>query len=312
MRDRLVEALEELREDPEAREDPIQRDYRRKQQEELTKKLEELRQSIRWNQQAYVATGRKRRLALRKIRTSKRVSIETLAKAGDGVPRKTDLIAYESGRVGLPQVALEQVLAALTRECGEPITLDALDLVARELKDVHLVSETTTWGRYPERKLMRPSLVVFDPETHELEIGRSNTRVGPMTVDYLRVRQDTAMTPGNLRILNAKHPGLELTILIRGRARFTLTRQPLPAESLEDRGFHPPGEEEGLVLDRIFHPGDIAIFDSGLYHRFEALCDEVLVVSINLGGSIDLARVMGPIVERRRPSPPNPPTFGSG
>ena len=304
MRDRLRKERDKQKVEPKGREDPMARDLRLLRHDRLDEKVQELERSIKWNSQAYVATGRKRRLALRKLRIAKKVSIESLASSSKDMPRKTDLVAYESGRVGLPPTALDHVLAELSLACGETVNLDELDRVARKLRDVHFVPDTTAWGVYPDRKPKHPSKVVFDPHSHEFKMGRSNTRLGPMTVDFLSVRQQTATTPGNLRILNSKHAGLELTILVLGKARFTVTTHKLPPEELDDRNFQPPSEEDGLVCDQVFMPGDVAIFDSGLYHRFECLSDEALVVSVNLGGSVDLARVMGPIVKKRRVQPP--------
>ncbi len=277
---------------------------------------------LRWaarQRQMFRSRQSGRRLAARRLRVcgrgdkplpariSRRDLAESIVDGGDskplGVKRRDDrerwinevhlaLRSYEGDRLGLDDKGLGLILHAISSRLGEDVDLETVDAFADQIKAAHSVLETAPWKQYPDdMTLLRPASVVMDRAHAVLRTARSKTCLGPIEVEFIEMEQTWPEAAGSLRILNARHAGLELAVVLQGRARLTLSQERLPDERLADRVSFTVGEGS-VVHDGIYHQGDVLVFDSSRYHRVECMSERCQFVSILIGGNVAIGHAL--------------------
>lgn len=260
---------------------------------------EELDDCLDWSH-AFRGRGLCRRLAFRHQRLQRDHTLASLAQqlgASIGEPpskHERRLELYEAGRLAPASTELFAWWAQIAGTAQ--VALADADRIGARLLDIHLVRETA------EQKRLRPCSsdacfrAASGPEMHwRPELGEalrwqvSPTVFGGISLDILDATLPQPVERSAVKLVNAFHPGFEISLLTRGRALITLSRTPFPAE---DHDARPELSAEGA--DIAFHgcvkAGEIMAFPSHLYHRAEFLDQANQIVSINISRNIELAR----------------------
>lgn len=154
-----------------------------------------------------------------------------------------------------------------------------LKSVAGRLRRLHDVAET-----WEEQSLQNQRLFTrYCPadERHDLKLFTSRTIYGAITIDSIFARLPRAIQGiSPVRIQNACHSGYEISILVSGRVRLTMSEQPLTENELKVK-------DDG---SDVYEAPEVLCFPSGYFHHVEFLGKQNHVISINLRRNVILAR----------------------
>jgi transcriptional regulator with XRE-family HTH domain len=223
-----------------------------------------LESCLRWQkQQVFWGRGTGRRLALRALRMALREPVGPIPRA---IAKR--MLLFERGKARPSDEEIDQWLTLLG------MTREELHAKAQCLKQIHPLGEAIEWTTW-DRKRTDPSLKVKIPDGtgYQLRFGRTPTVYGPLEVELIEATQPPGREP--MRVDDAKHPGIELAVLLAGRALFTLK------------------DASGAILHRQeYTPGPHAAvcFQSDLRHSVTFLEPFNLVLSVMVTSNLFLGR----------------------
>ncbi len=226
------------------------------------------------------------RLAFRLERLRRHVSIEKLIsgpRAGETSLSCTQIRRYESAVVALDLTQLVKLNSAVSvlAPNADPLSLDGLDRLARQLEVIHCVNDTVEWRNYVDVPTTGYRFHCPYENGYGIRIGVSPTACRGIRVKFVRVDQPRRSTRSRVRIIGQQPQAIQLAVVLKGRVEVILSRTPFPLEQTDAVCQYDIATHD-ILSKRTYNAGDIIISPARYHCRVAFHGRESLMAIIEL------------------------------